>query len=56
MLRTALEDFLRTRDRGCDGLKETSAGGPLFFVVAAATAAVMAVGFTIATVTDRVLH
>jgi len=35
---------------------EYTIGGPLFFVVAAATAAVMAVGFTIATVIDRVLH
>ena len=30
--------------------------GPLFFVVAAATAAAMAVGFSIMTLIDRLLH
>ncbi|MEA2132111.1 MAG: hypothetical protein QOC68_20 [Solirubrobacteraceae bacterium] len=31
-------------------------GGPLFFIVAAATAAVMAVGMVAMAVVDRVLH
>ena len=35
---------------------EYTIGGPLFFVVAAATAAVMAVGLAIMTVIDRLLH
>jgi hypothetical protein len=35
---------------------EYTFGGPLFFIVSAATAIVMAVGFTIMTVIDRVLH
>jgi len=35
---------------------EYTIGGPLFFVVAAATAAVMAVGFAIMTAIDRLLH
>ena len=35
---------------------EYTFGGPLFFVVAGATAAVMAVGFAVITLIDRVLH
>ena len=35
---------------------EYTIGGPLFFVVAGATAAVMAVGFAIMTAIDRVPH
>ena len=35
---------------------EYTFGGPLFFVVGAATAAVMAVGFAIMTAIDRLHH
>ena len=45
----------RRKEHALD-LAEYTVGGPLFFVVAAATAVVMAVGFAIMTVIDRVLH
>ena len=35
---------------------EYTIGGPLFFVVSAATAAVMAVGFAVMTAIDRLRH
>jgi hypothetical protein len=35
---------------------EYTVGGPLFFVVSAATAVVMAVGLAVMTAIDRVLH
>jgi hypothetical protein len=35
---------------------EYTVGGPLFFVIAAATAAVMAVGFALMTAIDRLVH
>ena len=45
----------RYKDRALD-VAEYTLGGPLFFVVAAATAAVMAVGFAVGTVIDRVVR
>ncbi len=45
----------RRKEHALD-VAEYTLGGPLFFVVAAATAAVMAVGFAILTAIDRVLH
>ena len=45
----------RNKDRALD-VAEYTLGGPLFFIVAAATAALMAVGFGVVTVIDRVLH
>lgn len=45
----------RRKEHALD-VAEYTLGGPLFFVVAGATAAVMAVGFAIITVIDRVLH
>ena len=45
----------RRKEHAVD-VAEYTLGGPLFFVVAGATAAVMAVGLAIITVIDRVLH
>jgi len=45
----------RSQDRALD-VAEYTLGGPLFFIVAAATAVFMAVGLAIITVIDRVLH
>ena len=45
----------RYKDTTLDTL-EYVVGGPLFFIVAAATAAVMAVGMVAITVADRLLH
>jgi hypothetical protein len=45
----------RRKEHALD-VAEYTIGGPLFFVVGAATAAVMAVGFVVMTVVDRVLH
>jgi hypothetical protein len=45
----------RRKEHALD-VAEYTVGGPLFFVVAAATAAVMAVGFAIMTAIDRLVH
>ena len=45
----------RRKEHALD-VAEYTLGGPLFFVVAGATAAVMAVGLAIITVIDRALH
>jgi hypothetical protein len=45
----------RYKDTALDTV-EYVVGGPLFFIVAAATAAVMAVGMVAIAVVDRVLH
>ena len=45
----------RYKDTTLDTL-EYVFGGPLFFIVAAATAAVMAVGLVAMTVADRLFH
>ena len=45
----------RRKEHALD-VAEYTLGGPLFFVVAGAPAAVMAVGLAIITVIDRVLH
>ena len=45
----------RYKDTTLDAL-EYVIGGSLFFIVAAATAAVMAVGMVAMTVADRLLH
>jgi hypothetical protein len=45
----------RYKERSID-FAELVFGGPLFFVVAAATAAFMAIGLAVITVIDRVFH
>jgi hypothetical protein len=45
----------RRKEHALD-VAEFTFGGPRFFVVAGATAAVMAVAFAVMTVVDRVLH
>jgi hypothetical protein len=45
----------RNKDTALDTV-EYVLGGPLFIIVAAATAAVMAVGMVAMTVVDRLLH
>jgi hypothetical protein len=45
----------RYKDTALDTV-EYVVGGPLFFIVAASTAAVMAVGMVAIAVVDRVLH
>jgi hypothetical protein len=45
----------RYKDTSLDAIEYTF-GGPLFFIVAAATATVMAVGMVAMTVVDRLRH
>ena len=45
----------RRKEHALD-VAEYTVGGPLFFIVAGATAAVMAVGFAVMTAIDRLLH
>ena len=45
----------RRKEQALDAAEYTF-GGPLFFVVSALTAAVMAVGFAVMTVIDRLRH
>ena len=45
----------RRKEHALD-VAEYTFGGPLFFVVAGATAVVMAIGLAVITVIDRVLH
>jgi hypothetical protein len=45
----------RRKEHALD-VAEYTVGGPLFFVVSAATAAVMAVGFAVMTAIDRLRH
>lgn len=45
----------RRKEHALD-VAEYTIGGPLFFVVSAVTAAVMAVGFVVMTAIDRLLH
>lgn len=45
-----------TRMEKAEDVAAYALGGPLFFVVAAVTAAVMAVGLVVMTAVDRVVH
>jgi hypothetical protein len=45
----------RRKEHALD-VAEYTVGGPLFFIVSAVTAAVMAIGFAVMTAIDRALH
>lgn len=45
----------RRKEHALD-VAEYTVGGPLFFIVSAITAAVMAIGFVVMTAIDRALH